>query len=79
MALSLAKRSESRTASRTVRPSPTDEGVFVCTYMMGTAYLVVGWLKRGPEKATVEDVQTVLEDARDDQYGGVFEKRKNRH
>ncbi|KAG9000077.1 hypothetical protein FRB94_005656 [Tulasnella sp. JGI-2019a] len=36
------------------------------------------WLRKGPERATVKDVQTSVEEVMDDQYQGVFEKVKNR-
>jgi len=36
------------------------------------------WLQSGPVHATVQDLQTTVEEVEEDGYGGVFEKRKNK-
>jgi len=35
------------------------------------------WLRKGPELATVRDLQTTMEDVEEDKYNGVFEKKRN--
>ncbi|KAG8858422.1 hypothetical protein FRB96_005307 [Tulasnella sp. 330] len=36
------------------------------------------WLWKGPEQATVQHVETFVEDVEEDPYKGTFEKKKNR-
>jgi len=38
----------------------------------------IKWLRKGPELATVQDLQTSVEEVDEDTYGGQFTKRKNR-
>lgn len=49
-----------------------------CSHSSRWMTTVTAWLRTGPEQAKVEDVQTTVEEVKEDKYGGVFEKRKSK-